>query len=93
LAELITWKTKCYTSDTAYKALKAAALEVESQYMQYEENLLSQANDMIERVENLFESGSPATEDKEREAKPNIDKKTLVQTIPFEYINELEKYV
>lgn len=93
LADMAKWKTECVTADVAYKALKAAALEAESQYMQYEENLLSQVNDMIERVENLFESGSPATEDKEREAKPNIDKKTLFQTIPFEYINELEKNI
>ena len=93
LAKLISWKTECYTADTAYKALKAAALEAESQYMQYQENLICQANDMIERVENLFESGSPATEDKEREAKPNIDIKTIVQTIPSDYINELEKHV
>lgn len=91
LAKFAKWKTECYTADTAYKALKAAKLEAESQYMQYQENLISQANEMIERFENLFESGSPASEDREKDAKPNIDRTTLFQTIPFEYITELEK--
>jgi hypothetical protein len=89
----IKWKTECYTADAGYRALKAAALEAESQYMQYQENLVSKANEMIERFENLFESGSPASEDREKDAKPNIDRTTLFQTIPFEYITELEKYL
>lgn len=93
LADMAVWKTECYTADTAYKALKAAKLEAESQYMQYEENLKAAANDMIERFENLFESGSPATEDRKKDAKPNIDRKTLYQTIPFSHITEIEKHL
>lgn len=91
MAEMTKWQTECYTSDIAERALRAAKLEAERQYMQYEENLISQANEMIDSVENLFSSGSQATEDREEKASYNIDRKTLFQTIPFEYITELEK--
>lgn len=92
-AEFIKWKTECYTADAGYRALKAAALEAESQYMQYVENQKAAANDIIERFENLFDSGSPATEDRKKDAKPNIDRKTLFQTIPFQHITEIEKHL
>ena len=91
IADITKWKTECYTSDVAERALRAAKLEAERQYMQYEENLISQANEMIDSIENLFSSGSQATEDREEKASYNIDRKTLFQTIPFEYITELEK--
>lgn len=91
MAKMAKWQAECYTSDIAERALRAAKLEVERQYMQYEENLISQANEMIDSVENLFSSGSQATEDRAEKASYNIDRKTLFQAIPFEYITELEK--
>ena len=92
-AKISTWMLSVNAANVAEKAIRAAALEIERQMMQQEENLNDAAENMKEMLSKNPFAGSTSTQDFDEIPEPNIDRKTVYGTVDMDYLTNLERNI
>ena len=92
-AKISTWVVSVNAANIAERAIRAAALEIERQMMQQEENLSDSAENMKEMLSKNPFAGSTSTQDIDEIPEPNIDRKTVYGTVDMDYLTNLERNI
>lgn len=92
-ANFAEWFGKINASNVRERATRAAALEIERQALQQEENIRSASENVKDILTRNPLVGSTSTQDIAKTPEYNIDRRTVYGTIDMDYITNLEKNV